>query len=46
MAKDEMQYFKGSHNPSGLFRSLHFDSKFYQANPFFFHPSGIWVFCG
>lgn len=46
MNKDELQYFKGSHNPIGVFQSLHFDSKFYQANPDFFHPCGIWVFCG
>lgn len=39
-------YFKGSKNPIGVFQSLHFDSKFYQENPDFFHPCGIWVFCG
>lgn len=43
---DEFQFFKGSKNPVGLFQSLHFDSVFYQNNPDFFHPDGIWVFCG
>lgn len=42
----EKDYFSGSHNPVNFFRSLHFDSKFYQENPDYFHPSGIWVFCG
>lgn len=46
MSKDEFQYFKGSHNPMSVFQSLHFDSQFYQANPDFFHPCGIWLFCG
>lgn len=44
--KDEFQYFKGSKNPIGAFQSLHFDSVFYQNNPDYFHPDGIWVFCG
>ena len=39
-------YLKGSHNPFNFLRSLHFDSKFYQENPFYFHPWGIIVFCG
>lgn len=43
---NEFQFFKGSKNPIGVFQSLHFDSAFYQANPDFFHPDGIWVFCG
>lgn len=42
----EFDYFKGSKNPIGVFQSLHFDSVFYQKNPDFFHPDGIWVFCG
>ena len=43
---NEFDFFKGSHNPIGVFQSLHFDSMFYQANPDYFHPDGIWVFCG
>lgn len=43
---DEYKFFEGSKNPVGMLSSLHFDSKFYQANPDFFHPCGIWVFCG
>lgn len=43
---DDKRFFTGSHNPLNIFRSLHYDSKFYQANPFYFHPYGIWVFCG
>lgn len=43
---DDFQYFKGSKNPVGMFQSIHFDSVFYQANPDYFHPWGIWVFCG
>ena len=39
-------YFKGSKNPVGLFQSLRFDSRFYQAHPDFFHPDGIIVFTG
>ena len=46
MSKDELEFFKGSHNPVGAVQAIHFDSKFYQANPDFFHPSGIIVFCG
>lgn len=42
--KDEFQYFKGSKNPVGIIQSLHFDSVFYQNNPDYFHPDGIWVF--
>lgn len=42
----DVQYFQGSKNPLNFVKSLHFDSKFYQANPDYFHPSGIWVFCG
>lgn len=41
----KFDYFKGSKNPIGVFQSLHFDSRFYQENPDFFHPCGIWVFC-
>lgn len=39
-------FFKGSKNPFNLFRALSFDSKFYQMNPDYFEPDGIWVFCG
>lgn len=43
---NDVPYFRGSHNPLDAFRSLHFDSVFYQSNPDYFHPDGIWVFCG
>ena len=43
---EEKDFFKGSKNPLNMLQSLHFDSKFYQSNPDFFHPCGIWVFCG
>lgn len=43
---DEFRYFEGSKNPVGIFKSLHFDSCFYREHPDFFHPDGIWVFCG
>lgn len=43
---NDVSYFRGSHNPLNAFRSLHFDSLFYQKNPTYFHPDGIWVFCG
>lgn len=46
MNKDEMSFFSGSKNPVGVFQSLHFDSAFYQKNPDYFHPDGIWTFCG
>lgn len=42
----DINYFKGSKNPLNLFRSLHFDYKFFRDNPFYFEPCGIWVFCG
>ena len=42
----EYKFFEGSKNPVGMLQSLHFDSAFYQKNPDFFHPDGIWVFCG
>ena len=44
--KYEFSYFDGSKNPIGLIQSIHFDSKFYQANPDFFHPDGIILMCG
>lgn len=43
---NDIRFFKGSHNPLNIFRSLHHDSVFYQSNPHYFHPFGIWVFCG
>lgn len=46
MTNNDMQFFKGSKNPIGMIQSIHFDSQFYQANPDFFHPDGIWVFTG
>lgn len=42
----DLSYFSGSHNPINAFRSLHYDSAFYQKNPDYFHPDGIWTFCG
>lgn len=43
---NDKEYFNGSKNPVGVIQSLHFDSKFYQSNPDYFHPDGIWIFCG
>lgn len=40
------QYFQGSHNPANFVKSLRFDSRFYQKNPNYLEPCGIWVFCG
>lgn len=39
-------YFKGSKNPLNLWRSFRFDVEFYQKNPYYFNPCGIWIFCG
>lgn len=46
MNENEKNYFRGSKNPLNLIRSLRFDSAFYQANPNYFNPCGIWCFCG
>ena len=43
---DELEYFKGSKNPKYFAKSLVHDLRFYQDNPFYFHPSGIWCFTG
>ena len=29
-----------------MLRSIHYDSVFYQNNPDYFEPTGIWIFCG
>ena len=42
----DKEFFKGSHNPINVLRSGTFDLRFYRDNPFYFEPSGIWVFCG
>ena len=42
----KFDYFDGSHNPINAIKSLSFDSRFYADNPDYFHPAGIWVFCG
>lgn len=46
MNEIEKSCFKGSHNPVNIIRSLRFDAQFYQNNPDYFNPCGIWVFCG
>ena len=43
---DELEYFKGSKNPKYFAKSLVHDLRFYQDNPFYFHPAGIWCFTG
>lgn len=43
---NELEYFKGSHNPIGAVKAIHHDSLFYQQNPDYFHPDGIICFCG
>lgn len=45
MTSDE-QYFKGSKNPVNFIRAFVHDARFYRSNPDYFHPFGIWVFCG
>ena len=42
----DIDFFRGSHNPASFFQSLAFDFRFYQDNPFYFQPAGIWCFCG
>ena len=42
----DKQFFRGSHNPVNAFKSFSHDVKFYRDNPFYFEPSGIWVYCG
>lgn len=39
-------FTQGSKNVLDLVRTLIFRHKFKKDNPFFFNPSGIWVFCG
>ena len=46
MAKDIVQYTKGSMNPKNLYNTLKYKINFAANNPEYFYPSGIWVFCG
>lgn len=43
---NDKDYFQGSMNPLNILHSAAFDLRFYRSNPFYFEPSGIWVFCG
>lgn len=42
----DVDYFRGSHRPTDFFRSVIHDYRFYQNNPFYFDPCGLWIFCG
>lgn len=42
----EEKYFHGSKNPVNVIRSISHDLAFRRANPDFFDPCGITVFCG
>lgn len=42
----DLEYFKGSKNPKYFVKSFVHDVRFYQDNPFYLSPSGIWCFCG
>lgn len=42
----EEKYFEGGKNPLNIIHSLSYDIKFARANPDYFNPSGITVFCG
>lgn len=43
---NEKQFFSGSKNPINFFKALVHDIRFYKANPDYFDPASIWVFCG
>lgn len=40
------KYTKGIMNPVAGIQALLYTARYYMANPTFFHPDGIWVFCG
>lgn len=42
---DSMNCLKGSHNPFNIFKVISYKRKFNLANPTFFYPSGLLVFC-
>ena len=42
----DKEYFKGSKNPINFIKSIIHDFRFYKANPFYFEPSGIWLYVG
>lgn len=46
MAKDIIEYTKGTRKLSDIFKTLHYKSKFAVDNPDYFYPAGIWVFTG
>lgn len=46
MANAERRYLKGSMNPCNIFSSLKFKHNFRLANPNYFEPEGILIFCG
>lgn len=39
-------FTSGSKNPFNLVETLIYKYKFARNNPYFFNPSGIWIFCG
>lgn len=41
-----VEFTKGNKNPFNLVKTLIYKYRFSRDNPFFFNPSGIWVFCG
>lgn len=46
MANAEREYLKGSLNPGNIIKSVQFKHKFRLANPDYFEPEGILIFCG
>ena len=46
MANSEKNFLKGSINPGNLVTSLKYKIDFRRANPDYFDPEGLLVFCG
>ncbi len=40
------EYLAGSLNPANIFKTISYNILFSRDNPDYFHPAGIWVFCG
>lgn len=46
MARDVIEFTRGSLNPKHLVDTVAYKVAFARDNPDYFYPSGIWVFCG
>lgn len=46
MAKDIVEYTRGSKNPGNILTTLRYKALFARNNPDYFYPAGIWVFTG